>query len=116
VLGDPSRITERDEDEYWAPSQFPSYARAMRLLVHEFDWKRPSVGEMVERLRALRERVLVVLGTKDRLVRGAAPYVAELRDAGAPLDVEVIEGGGHAVNEERPEVVVPLAISFLGRA
>ncbi len=116
VFGDPSRITRRDEDEYWAPSQFPSYARAMRQLVHEFDWARPPVSTMVARLRSLRAPFLVVLGTRDRLVRGAAPYVSALRDAGAALEVEIVNGGGHAVNEERPEDVVPIALEFLCRA
>lgn len=116
VFGDPSRITRRDEDEYWAPSQFPSYARAMRQLLHEFDWARPPVSAMVARLRPLRAPFLVVLGTRDRLVRGAASYVSALREAGAALEVEIVNGGGHAVNEERPEDVVPIALAFLRRA
>ena len=114
VYGDPSLITERDEDEYWAPSQFPSYARAMRRLLHEFRWTRPPVGAMAQQLGALPEATLVVLGTRDRLVRDARPYVASLLAAGAPLVVREVEGGGHAVNEERPREVASLALEFLG--
>ena len=113
VYGDPSRVTTRDEDEYWAPTQFPDFARAMRRLVHEFDWSRLPAPEMAKRLSDLDDRMLVVLGTKDSLVRDAAPYVAELRAAGFAPRVEMVEGGGHAVNEERPEIVVPLATEFL---
>jgi 2-succinyl-6-hydroxy-2,4-cyclohexadiene-1-carboxylate synthase len=113
VYGDPSLITERDEDEYWAPSQFPSYARAMRRLLHEFRWSRPPAGEMAERLRTLSEPALVILGTRDRLVRDSAPYVASLRADGAPLIVREIEGGGHAVNEERPRETVSIVLAFL---
>jgi 2-hydroxymuconate-semialdehyde hydrolase len=113
VYGDASLITTRDEDEYWAPSQFPSYARAMRRLLHEFAWGRPPVDRMADRMRALRQEVLVVLGTRDRLVRDARPYAAALHAAGAPLRIREVEGGGHAVNEERPAEVVSLVLDFL---
>jgi pimeloyl-ACP methyl ester carboxylesterase len=69
---------------------------------------------MAARMRGLRGEVLVVLGTRDRLVRDAGPYVAALRAAGAPLRVETVVGGGHAVNEERPAEVVALALEALG--
>ena len=115
VYGDPSRITRRDEDEYWAPSQFPTYARAMRRLVHEFQWTRPPVEQMAARLRALDRETLVVLGTKDSLVREARPYVTALQAGGAGLEVREVPNGGHAVNEERPEDVVGMVIDFLER-
>lgn len=113
VYGDPSRITPRDEDEYWAPSQFPSYARAMRHLLHQFTWASAPVDLMAQRLHTLTSPVLVVLGTRDRLVRDARPYVAALRAGGAPLIVYEVDGGGHAVNEERPEEVIPVVLAFL---
>jgi len=115
VYGDPSRITAHDIDEYWAPSQFPSFARAMRLLVHEFTWTRLPAEAMAKRIGPLTKRVLVVLGTRDRLVRDARQYLDALRAAGAPLDVKVIAEGGHAVNEERAEEVVHLTLDFLDR-
>jgi pimeloyl-ACP methyl ester carboxylesterase len=114
VYGDPSLITDRDEDEYWAPSQFPSYARAMRHLLHEFRWGRPPAEAMASRLRGLPRPALVVLGTRDRLVRGARPYVRRLIALGAPLEVHEVIGGGHAVNEERPAEVVAAALRFFG--
>ncbi len=113
VYGDPSRVTTRDEDEYWAPSQFPEFARAMRRLVHEFEWARPPAAQMAERLRELESRMLVVLGSKDSLVRDAARYVSELRAAGFAPRSETVEGGGHAVNEERAGEVLALVASFL---
>ena len=115
VYGDPSRISRRDEMEYWAPSQFPAYARAMRLLVHEFDWTRPPAAELARRLSTLSEPLLVILGSCDRLVRDAAPYVAALRAASARVELHVIVGGGHAVNEERPAEVETLVENFLSR-
>ena len=115
VYGDPTRISQRDEDEYWAPSQFPAYSRAMRLLLHEFPWRRRPVAATAARLRAAKEQILVVLGTRDRIVRDARGYVGELCAAGAPLHVSVVEGGGHAVNEERADEVIALALDFLRR-
>jgi pimeloyl-ACP methyl ester carboxylesterase len=115
VYGDPSRITKHDIDEYWAPSQFPGFARAMRMLVHQFSWTRQPAAEMAKRIGPLKKRVLVVLGTRDRLVREAGPYVEALRAAGASLEMQVIAGGGHAVNEERADEVVPLTLAFLDR-
>ena len=112
VYGDPSRVTRRDEDEYWAPSQFPGFTRAMRQLVHEFTWTRAPASEMAERLRAMESRILVVLGSKDTLVRDAAEYVADLHAAGFTPRVETIVGGGHAVNEERPDEVIALLANF----
>jgi pimeloyl-ACP methyl ester carboxylesterase len=113
VYGDPSRVTRRDEDEYWAPSQFPGFARAMRQLVHEFTWTRPPAREMANRLQAMERRMLVVLGSKDTLVRDAGHYIAELHAAGFSPRVETIAGGGHAVNEERPDEVLALTMRFL---
>jgi pimeloyl-ACP methyl ester carboxylesterase len=113
VYGDPSRITPHDIDEYWAPSQFPDFARAMRMLVHEFSWTRAPAAEMAKRIGPLAARMMLVLGTRDRLVRDAAPYAEALRTAGAPFDVKIIAGGGHAVNEERADEVVRLTLDFL---
>jgi 2-hydroxymuconate-semialdehyde hydrolase len=119
VYGDPSLITDDDIDQYWAPSQFPGYAPAMRRLLHEFTWTRPAVSTMVQRLRTLTPPTsppLVVLGTRDRLVREARPYAAALRKAGAPLEIYSSVGGGHALNEERPREVLELVTAFLARA
>ncbi len=115
VYGDPSRLTRRDEDEYWAPSQFPPFARAMRRLLHEFQWSRPPASEMAARLRRLAQPVQVILGTRDTLVRDAALYVAELKSAGAPIEVHEVRDGGHSVNEERPEEVIPLVVRHLAQ-
>jgi pimeloyl-ACP methyl ester carboxylesterase len=118
VYGDPGSITAEDIDQYWAPSQFPGYAPAMRRLLHEFTWARPPVSAMLERLRALAPPTsppLVVLGTRDRVVRDARPYAAALRKAGARLEIYSSVGGGHAVNEERPREVLALVTAFLAQ-
>jgi pimeloyl-ACP methyl ester carboxylesterase len=106
VYGDPSRITQQDIDQYWAPSQFPAYSRALWRLAIGFEWRRQPADVMARRLRALRDPVRVVLGGRDRLVCDSRPYVAALAAAGAPIDVSVVEVGGHAVNEELPRDVL----------
>jgi pimeloyl-ACP methyl ester carboxylesterase len=119
VYGDPSLITADDVDQYWAPSQFPGYAPAMRRLLHEFTWTRPPVSVMADRLRGLTPPTsppLVVLGTRDRLVRDARPYAAALRKAGAPLEIYSSVGAGHALNEERPQEVLALVTAFFAQA
>ena len=113
VYGDPSRITERDIDEYWAPSQFPGFARAMRRLLHEFEWRRAPASQLAIRLNALSHPTLVVLGERDRLVRGARSYVTALRQAQAPLVIHEVYRGGHAINEEAPDVVIERVLRFL---
>ena len=115
VYADGSRVSERDIDEYWAPSQFPAYIRAMRRLLHEFEWTRQPAAELAERMRALSGPALVVLGARDRLVTGARPYVRALLKAGAPLLVHELSEGGHAANEEQPEVVLGRVLRFLRR-
>lgn len=106
VYGDPSRIRQRDIDQYWAPSQFPAYSRALWRLATGFEWDRQPADLMAQRLRALPTPVQVVLGGRDRLVCDSRPYVGALVAAGAPLEVSVVEAGGHAVNEELPGEVM----------
>jgi magnesium chelatase accessory protein len=113
VYAEPSRITARDVDEYWAPLQLPGYARALWQMLHEFQWERSPAEQMAERLRTLRQRPLVMLGARDALVRDARPYVAALERAGAPIDVHVLAGLGHAANEEAPAVVIQEVLRFL---
>jgi 4,5:9,10-diseco-3-hydroxy-5,9,17-trioxoandrosta-1(10),2-diene-4-oate hydrolase len=108
VYGDPTRITEADIDQYWAPSQFPAYSRALWRLAIGFEWGRQPADQMARRLRSLREPVRVVLGGRDRLVCDSRPYVGALAAAGAPVEVSVIDAGGHAVNEELPREVLDL--------
>jgi pimeloyl-ACP methyl ester carboxylesterase len=118
VYGDPSRITEKDVDQYWAASGLPGYVPAMRRLVHEFSWRRMPVAEMASRVRALTPPTsppLVVLGGRDRLVRDARGYVSALCAHGAALEVHLSAYGGHAVNEERPAEVVDATLRHLAR-
>lgn len=99
----------REVEEYWAPSQFPAFVKASRHLLHVFDWSPPD--PVVWRDPAL-PRMLVVLGTHERLLDADATevYVA----AHVPqARLEIIEGGGHACQEDSPAAVNPLLMEFL---
>lgn len=96
AYGDPSRLTPRDIEEYWAPTQIPGYTRTVRRTASEFDWTPLSEGEA----QSLSVPTAVVLGTSDRLVWHAGPAARRLRGAG----VHEVRGG-HCVHEERPDEV-----------
>jgi pimeloyl-ACP methyl ester carboxylesterase len=93
------RPTARDVDEYWAPSQDPDFARAMRRLAHAFDW----TSGRPEELTRVRCPAAVIFGERDHLVRPLAcdPLVRRLPD----VQVQVVPGAGHALPEEAPDVV-----------
>lgn len=107
VYGKIGWFTERDVDEYWAPTQFPAVVQATLQMLREFDWDvlTPAV------LAQVTVPTLVVFGTLDGTVRpdGAARLV----DAMPQARLEWIEGGGHVVMEEGPERVNALLLSFL---
>ena len=108
VYGDPSRITSRNIDQYWAPSQFPAYSRALWRLALGFTWDRRPAESMAARIRASERQIQVILGGRDRLVLDSRSYVTSLVAHEAPLRVSVVEQGGHAVNEEYPADVMRL--------
>ena len=105
AYSNPSLVTERDVDEYWAPVQFPDYPRAAAALLNQFDWRPITESQLTE----LAPRTLIILGKRDRLIRGtlrAVSRVAGLRT--------VILDGGHCVNEERAGEVCELIAGFVG--
>lgn len=100
-----ARVTEEIVDEYWAPAQFPGFSRALRALLHDFTWSPvPSA-----RLAAVSDRSLVILGGRERFVRGAERRGRQLFGP----NLAVIPDAGHAVNEERPEPVNAAILDFL---
>jgi len=105
TYGKPARVTDRDVDEYWAPSQFPDYYRATRALLEEFDWE-PIAAE---RLASMSCRTLVILSTADRLIRGAEAPARAIRGA----IVVSLEGAGHLGIEECADEFNRMVLGFL---
>lgn len=105
TYGKPSRVTDHDVDEYWAPSQFPDYYRAARALLEEFDWDPIAT----ERLASMPCRTLVILSTADRLIRGAEAPARAIRGA----TLATLEGAGHLGIEECAEEFNRMVLRFL---
>ena len=88
----PDRPTKRDVDEYWAPTQFDEFTWACRAVLHRARWSRVAAT----RLRSLRLPVLVLVGARDRLVRGTARRAQLIPGA----RVVTVREGGHVVLQE----------------
>lgn len=103
-------FTERDVDEYWAPSQYPGYARAVVELLRRFEWAPVPLA----RLAALRMPRLLVRGTLDHVVWLNDPKpVTRVLPSGA---LRLVPDVGHLPHEEAPEPVVPMLVDLLTRA
>ena len=110
VQGKLSWFTERDVDEYWAPTQFPAVVRAQVQMLREFSWNPLTAAE----LAAMTVETLVIFGTEDRTVKpGMAQQQVERLPYGRIL---WIEDAGHVVMEEVPERTNALLVEFLGSA
>lgn len=101
-------IAQPDIDAYWAATQFPDFVPALHRVLSEFDWRPLSP----EALGALRVPVLVVFGTRDRMVR---PLRVAERVAAVPQGrLHLVRDAGHVANEEAPDEVNPLLVEFIG--
>jgi pimeloyl-ACP methyl ester carboxylesterase len=107
VYGKLGWFTDRDVDEYWAPTQFPAVVRAQFQMLREFAWKPWDE----EPLRRLTTRTRVIFGTRDRTVR---PIHAERLTAVLPNGALTwITDGGHVVMEEVPDRVNAMLLAEL---
>jgi pimeloyl-ACP methyl ester carboxylesterase len=97
AIGAPS---ERDLDEYWAPTADPRFARAVRLVAHAFDWDPVDPGDLAR----LACPVHVLLGERDNLVPSATVRAHARTIASARIDE--VPRAGHVLPEEVPDVVV----------
>lgn len=104
AYADAAQPSERDVDEYWAPTQLPGFVNAARSALSEFDWRALTDREAA----SLRVPTTVILGTKDRLIRNAAPAAGRLYGS----TVHSV-AGGHCVLEENPTEVYDIVGSFL---
>lgn len=102
------RPTARDVDEYWAPSQYAGYARAMWDLLHRFDWK----AGVDQEFSTIQVPTVVIAGTVDHFVvhRWVRRYVEVIRH----VTFMQIHGCGHVVPEEIPAVVSEAVMALIG--
>ena len=106
TYGDPSKVTEEDVDQYYAPVAEPGYKRALRGVLRQFRF-----DTLVGRLSPVAAPALVVWGAADRWipVRDGRRLATEL-PRGAFI---VLPRVGHAAAEEAPDEVNRLLITFL---
>jgi pimeloyl-ACP methyl ester carboxylesterase len=100
---------EQEVDEYWAPTQFPEFLNAMRLLLHSFTWSPWTPTE----LAGITQPLMLVFGDKDPVVR-PQPVVPTLARCLRSAELHVAQGAGHVVPEERPEWALERLLPFLG--
>lgn len=105
AYGDPTKVPNEVIDEYWAPSQFPDYYRALRALLAKFTWN-PLAPDALTRIV---QPTLVILGTADRLIPDAACGAASIPGA----TVLTLRGAGHLGIEECPTESCAAVIRFL---
>ena len=106
AYGDASKVSTRDIDEYWAPTQIRGFARALRGAIAEFDWRPLSASEAA----SLAVPSVVILGLQDHVIR-SAQGAAERLNGSQVFSLP----GGHCVHEENPDTVYPLIAEFLDR-
>jgi pimeloyl-ACP methyl ester carboxylesterase len=88
------RPPPRDVDEYWAPSQWGKFGRAIHALLRDFDWRALGAATIV----SLPVPMVIVLGELDPLV--VIEDLAALERGVAPTRVVTIMGAGHIVTDE----------------
>lgn len=105
AYGDPRRVPNEAIDEYWAPSQFPDYYRAVRALLRAFSWRPLTAAELAR----IEQPALVILGTADRLIPDACRAATSLGNA----TVISLPGAGHLGIEECADESNAAVIRFL---
>ncbi len=104
VYGHTRPVSERDVDEFWAPTQFPEHSHALRELLHHFSWSEP--------FPKLAMPWITMVGERDRLSSpdDIGRYAGEDGKSPTILIPEV----GHVVFDENPELVNGTLMAFFG--
>jgi epoxide hydrolase 4 len=110
VYGKRAHFTQRDVEEYLAPSQFPNFALAMRELLHNYDWSAAD-GRQLARVDL---PAVGVWGSLDHMMPddGMGIYVSLVPQ----VVLKAISDAGHIITEETPDEVNEVLIALLRRA
>jgi pimeloyl-ACP methyl ester carboxylesterase len=104
VNGRLREITDRDVEEYLAPSQFPEFPIAMRHLLHQFTWDAPFNPPSMP--------CLLLSGTRDRFVSREGLDVL-CRSMPEMTHIKV-KDAGHVIYDEAAPIVNDAMLSFFG--
>ena len=106
TYGDPSKVTESDVDQYYAPVARDGYGRALRGVLRQFRF-----DALRGRLDHIACATLVLWGERDRWVPLS---LGRALAAGIPRSaLLIVPQAGHSVQEEAPDEVNRLVIKFL---
>lgn len=107
VYGKRGHFTNRDLEEYLAPSQFPEFALAARALLHSYDWNAAANRP----LPVVDLPAVALWGTLDHLMPGdgMAAYVRLL----PRIVLRAITDAGHLITDETPDEVNEALIALL---
>jgi pimeloyl-ACP methyl ester carboxylesterase len=110
VYGKRAHFTQRDVEEYLAPSQFPNFALAMRELLHNYDW---SAAEG-RQLATVDLPAAGAWGSRDHMMPddGMGIYISLVPQ----VVLRAITDAGHIITEETPDEVNEVLIALLRRA
>jgi len=106
TFADPSKVTESDVDQYYAPVAQAGFGRALRGVLREFRFD--SLGG---RLARVQTPTLILWGDADRWipVGVGARFTRELPRS----EFVIVERSGHNPQEESPDRVNQLLLDFL---
>ena len=107
IYGKLGAFSERDVDEYWAPSQYTEWGHVLVTLLRINPWGRVPPGEYAEV-----QQPTLVITSSDPLVRTGSSEELQKRIPPHSTVVHVADGG-HLVNEEAPEPVNAAILAFL---
>ena len=109
VYGKRGAPTERDVEEYLAPSQFPDFAPAVRQALHSFDWE----AAKHRALSTVHTPAAGVWGDLDHLMPRDGMAIYQRLVPGIRL--KKIVGAGHIIPEETPAEVNEELLTLLKR-
>lgn len=110
VYGKRARFTQRDVEEFLAPSQFPEFSLAMRQLLHHYDWN----AAKHRRLAVVDLPAAGVWGTIDHLMPddGMGIYLSLI----PRIVLHAIVDAGHLITQETPDEVNSALLEMLSRS
>jgi len=106
TFADPSKVTEADVDQYYAPVPDPAYGRALRGVLREFRFD--SLGGRLDRVQA---PTLILWGDIDRWIplRDGSRFARELQRS----ELALLSHSGHDAPEESPDQVNRYLLAYL---
>ena len=110
---DPNALTEEDVEVFLAPLREPARARALSALYRHF--LLPETARILSgayRDARMKTPTLVLVGADDPI---GPEFLHGIDEHVDDLAMEYVEGAGHFVADERPEVVIQRALEFFAK-